>query len=163
MKTVEEAWRSSGPRRWQCSEERHVAPTCPASRGRILGEEGLSQSRVEGLGAALTGGGGQRCGLDEIRHGGRVLATGNQLNEPVRRQGGFGPSVRCSQEKGMAGTSVSFRGHATLREKRGGDGAGSVRAAPRGGRRRGSSGSVAPAGARGQHGRAAVGPTWQHT
>jgi hypothetical protein len=48
--------------------------------------------------------------------------TGNRLNEPVTRQGGFGSSVRCSWEKGMAGTSVPFCGCAALREKRGADG-----------------------------------------
>jgi hypothetical protein len=48
------------------SKERRAAPTCPASRGRIGGEEGCSQSRVERLGAVLTGGGGRRRGLDEI-------------------------------------------------------------------------------------------------
>jgi hypothetical protein len=86
---------------------------------------------------ALTGGGGRRRGLDEIRSGGRVPATGNRLNEPVGRRGGFGSSVRCSREKGMAGMSAAFRGRAALREKRGGDGGGPVRAAPRRGRRRG--------------------------
>jgi hypothetical protein len=58
-----------------------VAPTCPASRGRIGGEEGRGQSRVEGHGAALTGGGGRRHGLDKIWHGGRVSAPENWLNE----------------------------------------------------------------------------------
>jgi hypothetical protein len=77
MKTVEEARRDGELRRWRCSEERHAAPTCPASRGRIGGEEGCGQSRVEGLGAALTGGGGRRRGLDEIWHGGRVLMPRN--------------------------------------------------------------------------------------
>jgi hypothetical protein len=64
-----------------CSEEQRVAPTCPVFRGRRGGEEGRSQLRVEGLGAALIGGGGWRCGLDEIRCGGRVLVPGNWLNE----------------------------------------------------------------------------------
>jgi hypothetical protein len=96
MKTAEEAWHGGSPRRWRGSEERCGAPTCPASRGRIGGEEGLGQSRVEGLGAALTDVGGQWCGLEEIRHGGRVLAIGNWLNEPVGRRGGFGSLVRCS-------------------------------------------------------------------
>jgi hypothetical protein len=57
MKTTEEARRGGGPRRWRCSEERCAAPMCSASRGRIGGEEGRGQSRVEGLGVALTGGG----------------------------------------------------------------------------------------------------------
>jgi hypothetical protein len=79
-------------------------------------------------------------------------------------------SVRCSREKGMAGTSASFRCCATLREKRGRDGGGPVQAAPRGGRRRGGLGSITPCvggrrgggwqglasvGARGRWGRAA--------
>jgi hypothetical protein len=58
MKTTEEARRGDGPRR--CSEERCATPTSPVSRGRIGGEEGRGQSRVEGLGVALTGGGGRR-------------------------------------------------------------------------------------------------------
>jgi hypothetical protein len=37
------------PRRWRCSEERHAALMCHASRGRIGGEEGRGQLRVEGL------------------------------------------------------------------------------------------------------------------
>jgi hypothetical protein len=69
---------------------------CTASRGRIGGEEGRGQSRVEGLRVALTGGGGRRRGLDEIQHGGRVLTTRNRLNELVGRRGGFGSSMRCS-------------------------------------------------------------------
>jgi hypothetical protein len=95
MKTAEEARRGGGSRRWRCSEERCAAPTCPASRGRIEGEEGCGQSRVEGLGVALTSGGGRRRGLDEMWRGGRVLVTRNRLNEPVGRRGGFGSSVRC--------------------------------------------------------------------
>jgi hypothetical protein len=43
------------------------------SRGRIGGKEGRSQSRVEGLRAALTGGGGGRRGLDEIQSVGMRL------------------------------------------------------------------------------------------
>jgi hypothetical protein len=78
----------------------------------------------------------------------------------------------------MAGTSVSFCGRAALREKRGGDGGGPVRATPRGGRRRGGPGSVTPcgggrrggggwwglalAGVHGRRGWAPVNPTWQH-
>jgi hypothetical protein len=58
MKTVEEARCDGGLRQWRCSEERHVAPMCPVSQGRIGGEEGRGQSRVEGLGVALIGGGG---------------------------------------------------------------------------------------------------------
>jgi hypothetical protein len=72
-----------------------VALTCPTSQGRIGGEEGRGQSRVEGLGVALTGGGGRRRGLDEMWRGGRVPVTRNRLNEPVGRRGGFGSSVRC--------------------------------------------------------------------
>jgi hypothetical protein len=59
MKTVEEAQCGGGPRRWRCSEERRAALMCPSSRGRIGGEEGHGQSRVEGLGVALIGGGGR--------------------------------------------------------------------------------------------------------
>jgi hypothetical protein len=59
MKTVEEAGRDGGPRRWWCFEERRAALTCPVSQGRIEGEEGGGQSRVEGLWVALTGGGGR--------------------------------------------------------------------------------------------------------
>jgi hypothetical protein len=114
-----------------------VGSDVPCVSRKNRGEEGRDQSRVEGLGVALIGGGGRRRGLDEIRRGGRVSATENRLNEPVGRQGGFGSSVRCSREKGMTGMSATFRGRTTLREKRGGDGGGSVRAAPRGGRRRG--------------------------
>jgi hypothetical protein len=87
MKMVEEAQRGDGPRQWRCSEECRVTPTCPASRERIGGEEGRGQSRVEGLGAALTGGGSQRCDLDEIRHGARVPTPGNWLNELSGVQG----------------------------------------------------------------------------
>jgi hypothetical protein len=65
----------------RCSMERRATPTCSVSRGRRGGEEGRSQSRVEGLGVALTSGGGQQRGLDEIQRGGRVLAPGNWLNE----------------------------------------------------------------------------------
>jgi hypothetical protein len=79
MKTAEEAWRDYSPRR--CSEERCAVSTCPASRGRIEGEVGCGQSRVEGLGAALTGGGGRRRGLDEIQRGRTVPTPGNWLNE----------------------------------------------------------------------------------
>jgi hypothetical protein len=86
MKTAEEARRGGSLRWWQCSEERCAALMCPVSRGRIGSEEGSDQSRMEGLGVALTGGGGRRRGLDEIWHGGRVPATGNRLNEPVGRR-----------------------------------------------------------------------------
>jgi hypothetical protein len=41
------------------------------------GEVGHDQSRVEGLGVALTGGGGRWRGLDEIRCGGMVSAPEN--------------------------------------------------------------------------------------
>jgi hypothetical protein len=60
MKTVEEAQRGDGPRWWQCSEERRATLMCSASHERIGGEEERGQSRVEGLGVALTGGGGRR-------------------------------------------------------------------------------------------------------
>jgi hypothetical protein len=77
MKTAEEAQRGGGPRWWWCSDEWPVAPTCPASRESIEGEEGCGHLRVEVLGATLTGGGGQRRGLDKIQRGGRVLAPGS--------------------------------------------------------------------------------------
>jgi hypothetical protein len=77
MKTVEEAQRGNSPRWWPCSKERCTALMCPTSRGRRGGEEGRGQSRVEGLRAALTGGGGRRLGLDEIQRGTRVSAPGN--------------------------------------------------------------------------------------
>jgi hypothetical protein len=80
-----------GSARWHPTEE--AAPVDGALRNSVWlrrapcfeeeggGEEGRSQLRVEGLGAALIGGGGWRCGLDEIRRGGRVLVPGNWLNE----------------------------------------------------------------------------------
>jgi hypothetical protein len=119
MKTAEEAWRGGGLRRWRCSEERRAAPTCPASRGRIEGEEGCSQSRVEGLGAALTGGGGQRRGLDEVRHGGRAPAPGNWLNELFRVQGCARSRGGVLTGKGMAGAvGALLRSHETEEEER---------------------------------------------
>jgi hypothetical protein len=87
MKMAEEVRSDSGPRQWRYSEERRATLTCPVSRGRIGGEEGHDQSRVEGLRAALTGGGGRRHGLNEIWRGGRVLAPRNWLNELSRVQG----------------------------------------------------------------------------
>jgi hypothetical protein len=63
---------------------------CPTSRGRIGGggvEEGPSQSMVDGLRAAPTGGGGRRRGLDEIRHKGRVPVPESWLNELSGVQG----------------------------------------------------------------------------
>jgi hypothetical protein len=87
MKMAEEARRGDSPRRWRCSEEWLAALTCPVSRGRIEGEEGCGQLRVEGLRAALVGGGGRRCGMNEIWRGGRVPTPGNWLNELSRVQG----------------------------------------------------------------------------
>jgi hypothetical protein len=72
------------------------------SRKKGGGEEGRSQLRVEGLGAALIGGGGWRCGLDEIRRGGRVLVPGNWLNELSGVRGTFGFLVGCSSSKNGA-------------------------------------------------------------
>jgi hypothetical protein len=90
MKTAEEAQRGGGPRRWQCSKERCSAPTCPTSQGRIGGEEGHSQSRVDGLGAALTGGGDRRHGLDEIWRGGRVPDPGTGSTSSLECRGVLG-------------------------------------------------------------------------
>jgi hypothetical protein len=90
------AWR-------RCSEEQRAAPTCPAPRGRIWGEDGCGQSRVEGLGAALIGGGGRRRGLDEIWRGGRAPAPGNWLNELSGVQGCAWSRGGVLTGKGMAG------------------------------------------------------------
>jgi hypothetical protein len=49
-----------GPARWRCSEEWRAASMCHVSRGRIGGEEGHNQLRVEGLRVAITGGGNRR-------------------------------------------------------------------------------------------------------
>jgi hypothetical protein len=99
MKTAEEAQRGGGPRRWRCSKERCSAPTCPTSRGRIGGEEGRSQSRVEGLGVALTGGGDRRHGLDEIWRGGRVPDPGTGSTSSLECKGVLGFFVGCSSSK----------------------------------------------------------------
>jgi hypothetical protein len=68
---------------------------------------------------------------------------------------GYGSSARCSREKEWRGLSVPFCSRAVLRDKRGGDGGGLVRAMPRGGRRRGGLGSVA------LHGGGRHGGTWR--
>jgi hypothetical protein len=97
-----------------------VALTCPTSRGRIGGEEGRDQSRVEGLGMALTGGGARRRGLDEIRHGGRVPVLGNWLNELSGVQGSAWSRSGVLMGKRMAsavGALLGSRG--TKEEERG--------------------------------------------
>jgi hypothetical protein len=91
---------------WRRSEEQRAAPTCPASQGRIEDEEGCSQSRVEGLGEALTGGGDRRRGLDEIRHGGRVPVPGNWLNELSGVQGCARSRGGVLTGKGMVGVVI---------------------------------------------------------
>jgi hypothetical protein len=119
MKTVEEARRGGGPRRWRCSEERRAAPTCPTSQGRIEGEDGCGHSRVEGLEVALTGGRGRRRGLDEIRRGGRVPAPGNSLNEFSRVQGCARSRGGVLTGKGMAGAvDALLRSRGTEEEER---------------------------------------------
>jgi hypothetical protein len=113
MKTAEEARRGDGPRRWRCSEEWRAAPTCPTSRGRIGGEEGHNQSRVEGFGVALTGGGGRRRGLDEIRCGGREEGTvGVQCRRHHAKEGEGEASARSrhTEEDGMGGLVGSGAG-----------------------------------------------------
>jgi hypothetical protein len=74
----------------------------PCVSRKSRGEEGRDQLRVEGLGAALTGGGGRRHGLDEIQRGGRVPAPRNWLNELPGVQGVLGDSVGCSSSKNGA-------------------------------------------------------------
>jgi hypothetical protein len=106
MKTAEEAQGGGAPRRWRRSEERRAAPTCPASQGRIEDEEGCSQSRVEGLKEALTGGGDRRRGLDEIRRGGRIPAPGNWLNELSGVQGCARSRGGVLTGKGMVGVFI---------------------------------------------------------
>jgi hypothetical protein len=75
------------------------------SQGRIGGEEGRGQSRVEGLGVALTGGGGRRRGLDKIRCGGREEGTvGVQCGRRHTEEGGGEASARSrhAEEDGVA-------------------------------------------------------------
>jgi hypothetical protein len=88
----------------------------------------------------------RRRGLDEIWHGGRVSALGTVSTSSPECKGALGLMVGCSREKEWRGRSTPFCGRVGLRKKRGGDGGGPVRVAPRGGRRREGSGSVAPRG-----------------
>jgi hypothetical protein len=170
MKAAEEAWCGGGPRRWRCSEERCAALTCPTSRGRIGDEEGRGQSRLEGLGMALTSGGGRRRGLDKIQRGERVPVPGNWLNELSGVQGCAWSRGGVLMGKRMAsavGTLLGSRG--TKEEERGwwGSSAGSATRRKEEGRlgfgratrRRTAWGAwrgLAPTGARGRWGRVAV-------